>query len=355
MSDLLRAHFDGKRFSTPGAPPIATLGMLLRWQFFSKRKKSPWPRHVPLPPAPPPGTPEHALSLTWINHSTFLLRTPAGNLLTDPVFSRRISPAPRFLGPHRIHPPAIPLHALPPISAILLSHDHYDHCDLPTLRHLARHHAPLGITAPGNALLLQRAGFTRTLELDWWRQTTLLPGFTLTATPAQHWSNRLTGRRCARLWAGFYLSHAGHRLYFCGDTGYHPRIFHQIREHLGPPHTALLPIGAYEPHWFMRAQHCNPAEAVQIHRDLNARQSIAMHWGCFPLADEAHDAPPRALAAALHAAGLPRESFLTLTPGHPHPLTTPAWHPHNCKTDTPAPPPPHTTPSTTPPPPPSPA
>ena len=320
MSDLLRAHFDGKRFSTPDAPPIATLRMLLRWQVCSRRKKSSWPRNVPLPPAPASTAPGPALSLTWINHSTFLLRTPVGNLLTDPVFSQRIGPVGGLFGPRRAHPPGMPLLALPPIAAVLLSHDHYDHCDLPSLRQLARLHAPLGITTRGNAGLLQRAGFARIIELDWWDQTTELPGFTLTATPAQHWSNRLSGRRCARLWAGFYLIHAGHRLYFCGDTGYHPRIFHQIREHLGAPDTALLPIGAYEPRWFMHPQHCNPAEAVQIHRDLHARQSIAMHWGCFPLADEAREAPALALATALCAAGIPPKSFLTLTPGHLHPL-----------------------------------
>ncbi|MDR2845162.1 MAG: MBL fold metallo-hydrolase, partial [Puniceicoccales bacterium] len=274
MSD----HFDGKRFFTPDAPPIATWRMVLRWQF-SRSPKGHWPAWVAT--APTPTAPMHApddVTVTWVNQSTCLLRTPAGNFLTDPVYSHRVGLFGVF-GPKRVHAPGVPFDQLPKIAAVLLSHDHYDHCDLPTLRRLAKRDAPLGITPVGNGGLLRRAGFTRVVELDWWEKTTAPMGVSVVATPAQHWSNRSSGCRCGRLWGGFFLTVAGRRLYFTGDTGYHARIFRDIRERLGSPDLAMLPIGAYAPRWFMRAQHCDPVEAVRIHCELGARRSVAMHWG----------------------------------------------------------------------------
>ncbi|MDR2863276.1 MAG: MBL fold metallo-hydrolase [Puniceicoccales bacterium] len=306
-------HFDGRRFFTPDAPPVATLGMVLRWQFFSHRKKAVWPSSVPVLESKPESRPG-AVTATWINHSTFLLQTPAGNFLTDPVYSRRAGPL-GLVGPRRVHAPGVPFDALPGITAVLLSHDHYDHCDMAALRRLARRDAPVAITPLGNGALLRSAGFTRIVELDWWGQTREVPGVDIAVTPAQHWSNRLSGLRCRRLWGGFFLTLSGLRIYFAGDSGYHPRIFRQIRENLGAPDLALLPIGAYEPRWFMRPQHCDPAEAVQIHLDVGARRSVAMHWGCFQLTDEAREEPPRALGRALADAGLAPESFVAVAPG----------------------------------------
>ena len=320
------------RFFTPGAPPIASLRDILKWKFGAPPEGTPaparWPRWVgitphPLPRRPAPNSPD--IAATWINHSTFLLQTAAATILTDPVFSLCCGPFGR-LGPRRVHAPGHPLETLPRIDVVFLSHDHYDHCDLQSLRRLARRDAPLAITPLGNGPLLRRAGFApdRVIELDWWQTHTprTLRGLRLTLTPSQHWSKRLTSPRNTRLWGGFCLepepataSAPPRRVCFVGDTGYHPAIFRDIAARLGPPDLALIPIGAYEPRWFMRAQHCNPAEAVRIHRDLGSRQSIAMHWGAFQLTEEAREEPVRALADALRAAGIPAENFKVLEPG----------------------------------------
>lgn len=358
-------HRDGRRFRTPGAPAIASWGAVfklwLRAGTGADAAVSPrghWPRWIEiapraLPPQPPRGS--HDIVTTWINHSSFLAQTASVNLLFDPVFSRCCGPFGRF-GPSRVHAPGDALDALPRIDAVLLSHDHYDHCDLQSLRRIVRRapagNPPLGITPLGNGALLRRAGFApeRIVELDWWRTHEIRadapPALRVTLTPSQHWSKRLSSGRNSRLWGGFFLRTAagadaavsgvttqveqstpqssraagspdvfGTSLYFAGDTGYHENFFHDIAARLGAPDLALLPIGAYEPRWFMRPQHCNPAEAVRIHRDLGSRLSVAMHWGTFRLTDEARDEPPRALAAALDAAGLPSDAFRVLEPG----------------------------------------
>jgi L-ascorbate metabolism protein UlaG (beta-lactamase superfamily) len=214
-----------------------------------------------------------------------------------------------------VHAPGLPLDELPDIHFVLLSHDHYDHCDLPTLQQLAVAHAPVAITPLGNRDLLVRAGFTRIIELDWWQNHVHSPNLQITVTPSQHWSNRLSGRRCGRLWGGFFLRAGNTRLYFVGDTGYNNTLFTQIRRRLGTPDLAFVPIGAYAPRWFMGEQHCDPAESVQIHRDVGARLSVAMHWGTFQLTDEGRDDPPRELNAALATAGIPTEQFRILEPG----------------------------------------
>jgi len=214
-----------------------------------------------------------------------------------------------------VHAPGIPLHELPDIHFVLLSHDHYDHCDLPTLRRLVKAHDPLAIAPLGNRDLLDRAGFTRIVELDWWQNRAHAPNLNITVTPSQHWSKRLSRRRCSRLWGGFYIHAANTRLYFVGDTGYQATLFTEVRERLGSPDLAFVPIGAYEPRWFMNGQHCNPAEAVQIHRDLGARMSVAMHWGTFQLTDEGRSDPPEALVAALATTATPTGDFRILEPG----------------------------------------
>jgi L-ascorbate metabolism protein UlaG (beta-lactamase superfamily) len=200
---------------------------------------------------------------------------------------------------------------------VALSHDHYDHCDRATLRRLWKKYSPLAVAPFGNGELLRSAGFAREriIELDWWQSHVTPAGIDLTLTPARHWSNRMRGSRNRRLWGGFYLKAPGTSAFFAGDTAYDDTMFHDIRDRLGAPDLALIPIGAYEPRWFMREQHCNPAEAVQIHLDLGARISIAMHWGTFPLTDDGFDDPPRELARALAAPGLPPTDFRICAPG----------------------------------------
>ena len=308
----LSDHCDGRTFFNPGHKSIPRMRHVLRWKLTSRATR--WPIYVATTPSPRPDLSTTAVRATWINHATFLIETPQGNFLIDPVYSRSCGPFGKF-GPKRVHKPGIPLHELPEIHFVLLSHDHYDHCDLLTLRQLVKAHDPLAITPLGNRDLLVRAGFTRIIELDWWQNHTHAPNLGITVTPSQHWSNRLSGRRCSRLWGGFYL-HAGHtRLYFVGDTGYNDTLFTEVRRRLGAPDLAFIPIGAYEPRWFMHEQHCNPAEAVQIHHDVGARKSVAMHWGTFQLTDEGRDEPPLALKTAFATAALAPESFQILEPG----------------------------------------
>lgn len=298
---------------------------VFKWKFGTPPEGTPapvrWPAWIDIKPHALPSRPpndSHEIIATWINHSTFLLQTATAAILTDPVFSRCCGPFGQF-GPPRVHAPGVALDALPRIDVVFLSHDHYDHCDLQSLRRIARRDSPAGITPLGNGSLLRRAGFAteRIIELDWWQARTVR-GLCFTLTPSQHWSKRLTSARNSRLWGGFCLETSGarrRRVCFVGDTGYHASIFRSIAARLGPPELALIPIGAYEPRWFMRAQHCNPAEAMQIHRDLGSRQSIAMHWGTFQLTEEAREEPVRALAAALREAGIPAENFKVLEPG----------------------------------------
>jgi L-ascorbate metabolism protein UlaG (beta-lactamase superfamily) len=246
------------------------------------------------------------------------LRTPGFTALTDPQWSDCAGPFGR-IGPRRAHPPGLRLAELPALDAILLSHDHYDHCDLPTLRVLARAHPAARLFAPlGFGPLAARAGFGpgRVELFDWWQSTEVRPGHRLTATPARHWGNRISGPRNARLWCGWHLATPQATLQFVGDTAFDTEMFPAIRQQLGAPDLALIPIGAYAPRWFMHEQHCDPAEAVAIHLALGARRSIGMHWGTFPLTDEPHDEPPRLLASAVAQAQLPAEAFVTLSPGH---------------------------------------
>lgn len=307
-------HCDGQRFFNPRGHINRTWSDVLKWRRTSKGQ--PWPASVEIDTAPPPPPPAgDGLACTFINHATFLLRWANLSVLTDPVFSACAGPFGR-LGPRRVHPPGVALNDLPAIDVVLLSHDHYDHCDLPSLRALSRRHAPIAITPLGNGALLRRAGFAaeKIIELDWWQRHEL-PGLTVTLAPARHWSNRLSGQRNHRLWGGFHLQATAHSVAFIGDTGYDPEFFKTIRQRLGAPDLALIPIGAYEPRWFMAPQHCDPAEAVQIHLDLGARQSLGMHWGTFQLTDEAREAPLTELAAAIHAQGITPEAFRAIPPG----------------------------------------
>jgi L-ascorbate metabolism protein UlaG (beta-lactamase superfamily) len=313
MSFPLSDHCDGKTFFNPGGRSERGFLDLLRWRLTAKPGL--WPAWVDLPSQPAPPAPgPHEVTATWINHATFLLQTPQGNFLTDPVFSDRASPV-AWAGPRRVHAPGLAFEALPRIDGVLLSHDHYDHCDLPTLRRLASTHRPRVLTPLGHGALLASASLRDVVELDWWQSHPWTPDFSITLTPSRHWCRRRPGDTNRRLWGGFYLKSGGPGVYFLGDSGYHDTLFSQIGQRLGTPDLALIPIGAYEPRWFMRSAHMNPAEAVQVHRDVGARRSVGMHWGCWQLTDEAREDPPHALATALSAAGVPAAEFQVLTPG----------------------------------------
>ncbi len=303
-------HFDGQHFFNPGATQARGLGAVLRWQL--TRHKARWPTNIPNPPFPPPGditAPRH-VSLTFIGHSTFLIRLsgPDGvtSILTDPIFSERCFPV-QWMGPRRVRAPGIALEALPKIDAVLVSHNHYDHMDLPSLRALHWRFRPLLLTTLGNARPLHEAGIPGAVELDWWDGAAAGP-VQVTATPARHFAARGLRDRNQTLWAGFMLETTEGRLLFAGDSGAGPH-WAAIRDRLGPPGVALLPIGAYLPRSIMQAVHMDPAEAVQARADLGARHAVGMHFGTFQLTDEAVDAPLQALRRARAEAGLSVQDF----------------------------------------------
>lgn len=297
-------HFDGTRFFNPtgaAGQPFSALPRLFR----TPRAK--WPSRLPVTPRRPPPLDGATAVFTFVGHSTWLIQTERETLLTDPMYSRRAGPFNRF-GPERVRDPAVSFDDLPPITLVLLSHNHYDHCDVTTLRRLSRKFDPLVVTPVGNGRLLRSIGVRRYEELDWWQGSTTA-GLPITVTPAQHFSARHPFDRNRGLWGGFTVDVRQVRLYFAGDSGYGP-MFRQIGERLGPIDVALLPIGAYEPRWFMKDIHMNPAEAVQAHLDLGSPPlSVGIHFGTFQLTTEGIDDPARALAAALAAQGLSHEQF----------------------------------------------
>ncbi len=323
-------HFNGEIFFNPRSlllpsatvsPPVeprpasggagSRLVAILRWRFGGERK--PW--SAPPPDPPPVGDPHrlppsNAASVTFIGHSTFLIRVGGLTILTDPVFSERCSPV-AWAGPKRARPPGRAFGALPKVDLLLVSHNHYDHMDLPSLRAIRRRDNPQVVTPLGNARHLRQAGLGRITELDWWQSTQLADGTRITATPARHFSSRTLWDRGRSLWSGFMLDIAGHRLFFAGDSGA-GRHWAEIGLRLGAPGLALIPIGAYEPRSIMASVHINPEEAVAAHQALGSRQSVGMHFGTFQLTDEAIDAPPAALAEARAAAGLSADAFVTL-------------------------------------------
>lgn len=288
---------------------------ILRWTRQRRRQA--------LPPTPPRGsfpvsTPAIArpragnaeFTATWVGHSTVLLQFGGLNVITDPVFSQRAFPV-QWMGPRRIMDPALAIDALPPLDVVLLSHNHYDHLDKPAVNRIAQAHAramwvvPLGLGA-----YVRGFGAREIVELDWWEETTVAAGLRVTATPARHFTARRLGDRNKTLWCGFTCERHGQRAYFAGDTAYHP-LFGEIGARCGPFDFVMIPIGAYDPRWFMERVHVDPEEAVQVYQDLIAPHASAplplmlgIHWGTFRLTDEPMDEPPRRTAARWQTLGL---------------------------------------------------
>ena len=246
---------------------------------------------------------------TWIGHSTVLLQFGSLNVLTDPVFSQRAFPV-QWMGPRRVMDPGLPMHELPALDVVLLSHNHYDHLDKPAVKRIAREHPRTTWIVPlGLGRYIRAWGARDIVELDWW-QHTAIHGMVVTATPARHFSGRGPHDRNKSLWCGFTLDKDGRRAYFAGDTAYHPE-FGEIGSLCGPFDFVMIPIGAYDPRWFMHVVHVDPEEAVQIYQDLVASHPgeplplmLGIHWGTFRLTEEPMDEPPRRTAARWGAVGL---------------------------------------------------
>lgn len=307
-------HFDGTRFFNPGQPSTDRgLRAMLRWKLAGAAAR--WPRSVPVTPARPAARVD-GLRITMIGHASLLIQAAGINVLTDPVFSERASPFAR-VGPRRVTAPGIAFDDLPPIDAVLLSHGHYDHLDVATLRRLHARDAPLMAMPLGNDAIVRAAvPDARTAAGDWWDRIALGEGIATTLTPAYHWSNRWPSDTRMMLWAGHWVETPAGSVWFVGDTGYGDgHIFAAVRDRLGSPSAALIPIGAYEPRWFMAAQHVNPAEAVRIFRDVGAQRALGIHWGTFQLTDEAREAPREELAAALAECGIAAERFVAAEVG----------------------------------------
>ncbi len=317
-------HFDGERFHNPpiGDGPVVQAGghllPILRWRLGGTR--SPWPTGIVDPP--PAGDPLAApaagmLSLTFIGHASFLIRLGGLVILTDPMFSDRCSPV-GWAGPRRARPPGRTLAQLPPIDLVLVSHNHYDHLDLPSLRAIVARDRPRLVTPLGNRALLARTSAAAITELDWWQET-MVGDARVVATPARHFSARTPWDARRALWSGFMIESPAGRVLFAGDSGDGPH-WPAIAGRLGAPDVALLPIGAYDPRRLMGAVHMDPEEAVAAHLALGARRSVGMHHGTFQLTDEPIDEPPARLAAELARRGLDPDDFVTLGFGETRPF-----------------------------------
>jgi len=303
-------HCDGERFFNPHGPAARSFSDLPKWWWQQFRgSATAWPGSVP--PGPPVRLPAAVttsqVAATFIGHATHLLQFANLTVLTDPVFGSRAGPF-GVLGPKRVAPPALRLGELPRVDVVVLSHNHYDHLDLASLRWLARQRRPQFVAPLGLKAWLEARGVGPVVELDWWQSHWTEQGTEIICTPAQHWSSRWPWDRCRTLWGGFWLRTPRGSLYFAGDSGWGGH-FAAIQARLGSPAVSVLPVGAYEPRWFMAAVHMNPAEALNAHLALGSRRSLAMHHGTFRLTDEGIDAPARDLAAALAQRKVPAGEF----------------------------------------------
>jgi L-ascorbate metabolism protein UlaG (beta-lactamase superfamily) len=299
-------HFDGKRFFNPNARQVPPLIDVLRWKLTTRPEPSPKFISDVEQSAPPQRVEGSGLRVTMVNHSTLLLQQRGSNILTDPIWSDRTSPV-SWIGPRRRRRPGVSWEHLPRIDTVLLSHNHYDHLDLPTLRLLAARGDSTFVAPAGVSRLLRSQNIAPAHELDW-GESLSLPGLTIHCVPALHFSGRGINDRNRTLWCG-YVIECQRLIYFAGDTGF-GNHFAQIRERFGSPDVALLPIGAFEPRWFMSPVHMGPDEAVKAHQILAAKTSIATHHGTFQLADDGIDAPKKQLIDCVHD-----ESFLVLQNG----------------------------------------
>ena len=286
-------HFDGKRFYNPASAQARGLLDFLRWKLATRPDPSPAFIDDVISSIPPRRIENDKLRATFINHSSLLLQQRTANILTDPIWSERATPF-HSIGPRRHRAPGVRKEDLPPIDILLLSHNHYDHLDVPSLRWLTEQGQFLTVVPMGVAALLQSLGLRNIVQLDW-GDSHVCGDTTIHCVPALHFSARGPFDRNRSLWCGYVIEAQDRTIYFAGDTGYGDH-FQQIRDRFGPPSLSLLPVGAYEPRWFMSPIHMAPEEALRAHTILASPTSIAIHHGTFQLADDSVDQPITVLA-----------------------------------------------------------
>lgn len=303
------AHFDGQKFDNPWAPMPDRFGAFLKWRLSAER--GPWPESVPVTPSTPPARVDgDALRVTYVGHATVLLQTQGMNILTDPIWSERASPL-SFAGPKRVAAPGVRFEELPPIDVVLVSHNHYDHLDLPTLERLFKVYNPLVLAPLGNDTIIHAAVPGMRVEtLDWGESFELNRQMRFTLEPMQHWSARGFFDRLEALWGAFVIEAPGGPIYFLADAGYARHLSEAFLAKYGAPRFSLLPVGAYAPRWFMQYAHMTPAEAVQTYLDLGEGYAMGTQHEVFAMADEAYAAPRRELSEALQTRGVDKERFL---------------------------------------------
>ena len=307
-------HFNGLTFSD-GRPVTKGLLDFLRWQT-GNREKEAFPEHFPAPPQDQPPASVEGLRVAHLGHASFLLQAAGLNILIDPVYSERASPF-SFFGPKRVNAPGVAFANLPKIDIVLVTHNHYDHLDVETLARLHQRDRPRMIMPLGNDSIVKGHDATIQAEAhDWGARLALSDNVTVTLVPSYHWSARGAFDRRMALWCSFIIETPAGKLFHIGDTGFHDgSLYRELGEKHGPFRLALLPIGAYEPRWFMGDNHMNPEEAVEVMRLLRAEQALGHHWGTFQLTDEGVGRPPEALEIALGKAGMPPEHFRAMQPG----------------------------------------
>jgi len=310
---LRSKHFYQGSFHNLQPPPAEFgygdfLAARLGWSSNEPIEMSGWPETVANPPVLPLTPPAAGKTkVTWLIHSSFLIQAPGLTVLTDPLTSPRVSPF-SFAGPKLVRRPAIELAKLPHLDLVLISHNHYDHLDVAALQELEARHHPLFLVGLGTRDYLLSKGLTRVQELDWFESVAIGP-LQVDFVPAQHFSARWPWDKDQQLWGGFWLQQGEKSLYFVGDSA-QGRHFSLIRERYGRPEVMLIPIGAYEPQWFMKVMHLNPVEAVEVHQTMGATVSIAMHRESVQLSNESIDAPVEVLNRTLQQRGLPQSQFL---------------------------------------------
>ncbi len=305
-------HFNGKVFYNEGITP-AGFKEVMKWM--TNRQRGEWKEDLREPDSKHPIAVEREhVRITFINHSTFLIQVDGLNILTDPIWSMRASPF-QWAGPKRMKKPGIKFENVPKIDVVLLSHNHYDHLDVPSLRMVFGAHHPKIFTPLGVKAFLDSEMISGSTDLDWWNEVRISDSVSIQAVPAQHFSGRGFFDRNATLWCGYVIKTSKGNIYFSGDTGYGKEMFRSIGERSGPIAIALIPVGAYKPLWFMSPIHTSPEDAVKAHLDLKAKQSVGIHFGTFPLADEGENEPKADLTAALLKYNVHAETFILLDQG----------------------------------------